>query len=65
MRSRPSRIRSGAGALGALRRWFRCAPDWDTPAVMVNGAISTHERRDAQDEGWHGCFDELERLLAG
>ena len=115
-----------------LRRWFHCAPDWDTPAaevdlrvggrvrvvmrkpdgteagargeytlidrprrlvmtwtfdddpyneqlielsfsesdgsttvLMVNSGISTDERRDAQDEGWHGCFDELARVLAG
>jgi hypothetical protein len=32
---------------------------------MVNSGISTHERRDAQDDGWHGCFDELERLVSG
>ncbi len=32
-----------------------------TTALMVNSGISTDERRDAQDEGWHGCFDELER----
>ena len=35
-----------------------------TTVLMVNSAISTDERRDAQDEGWSGCFDELERLLA-
>jgi uncharacterized protein YndB with AHSA1/START domain len=115
-----------------LRRWFHCAPNWDTPAaevdlrvggkvrvvmrrpdgtqveaqgeyaaihrphrlvmtwtfdddpsneqlielsfsesegsttvLMVNSGISTGERRGAQDEGWRGCFDELERALAG
>ena len=115
-----------------MRRWFHCAPDWDTPqaevdlrvggkvqvvmrrpdgreakaqgeyalidrphrlvmtwtfdddpsneqlielsfsesegsttVLMVNGGISTDERRDAQDEGWHGCLDELARALAG
>jgi uncharacterized protein YndB with AHSA1/START domain len=115
-----------------MRRWFHCAPDWDTPVaevdlrvggkvrvvmrrpdgteveaqgeytlidrprrlvmtwtfdddpsneqlielsfsesegstmvLMVNRGISTDERRDAQDEGWPGCFDELERVLAG
>ena len=114
-----------------MRRWFHCAPDWDTPeaqvdvrvggkvrvvmrrpdgteaealgeytlidrprrlvmtwsfdddpsneqlielsfsesegsttVLMVNSGISTDERRDAQDGGWHGCFDELERALA-
>lgn len=115
-----------------MRRWFHCAPDWDTPqaevdlrvggkvrivmrrpdgteagaqaeytlldrphrlamtwtfdddpsneqvielsfsesdgsttALMVNSGISTDERRGAQDWGWHGCFEELERMLAG
>ncbi len=115
-----------------MRRWFHCAPDWDTPeaevdlrvggkvrvvmrkpdgteveargeyrlidrphrlvmtwtfdddrsneqlielsfaesegsttVLMVNSGMSTDERRDAQDEGWHGCLDQLERLLAG
>jgi uncharacterized protein YndB with AHSA1/START domain len=114
-----------------MRRWFHCAPDWETPeaevdlrvggrvrvvmrrpdgtevgasgaytlidrphrlemtwtfhddpsnrqlielsfsesegstvVVMINSSISTDERRDAQHEGWHGCFDELERALA-
>jgi uncharacterized protein YndB with AHSA1/START domain len=114
-----------------MRRWFHCAPDWDTPeavvdlrvggkvrvvmrkpdgteagargeytlidrprrlvmtwtfdddpaneqlielsfsesegsttVLMVNSGISTDERRDAQDEGWRGCFDELRRALA-
>jgi uncharacterized protein YndB with AHSA1/START domain len=36
-----------------------------TTVLMVNSGISTDERRDDQDEGWHGCFDELERALAG
>jgi uncharacterized protein YndB with AHSA1/START domain len=35
-----------------------------TTVLMVNSAISTDERRDAQEWGWRGCFDELERLLA-
>ena len=35
-----------------------------TTVLMVNSGISTDERRDAQDEGWHGCLDELERVLA-
>lgn len=114
-----------------MRRWFHCAPDWDTPEVevdlrvggkvrvvmrtpdgreveaqgeytlidrphrlvmtwtfdddpsneqlielsfsesggsttvlMVNSGISTDDRRTAQDQGWHGCLDELERVLA-
>jgi hypothetical protein len=32
---------------------------------MVNSSISNDERRDAQDEGWRGCLDELERVVAG
>jgi len=36
-----------------------------TTVLMVNSGISTSERRDAQDWGWHGCLDELERVLAG
>jgi uncharacterized protein YndB with AHSA1/START domain len=36
-----------------------------TTVVMVNSGISTDERRDAQDEGWNGCLDELDRALAG
>jgi len=35
-----------------------------TTVLMVNSGISTDERRDAQDEGWHGCLDELARLFA-
>jgi uncharacterized protein YndB with AHSA1/START domain len=115
-----------------MRRWFHCAPDWETPeaevdlrlggkvrvvmrmpdgseveaqgvytlidrphrllmtwtfddhpsneqlielsfsesggsttVLMVNSGISTDDRRDAQDWGWRGCLDELERVLAG
>jgi uncharacterized protein YndB with AHSA1/START domain len=36
-----------------------------TTVQMLNSAISTDERRARQDEGWRGCFDQLERLLAG
>lgn len=36
-----------------------------TTVRMVNSGISTDGRRDAQDWGWHGCLDELERLIAG
>jgi uncharacterized protein YndB with AHSA1/START domain len=36
-----------------------------TRVLMVNSGISTDERRNAQDRGWHGCFDELELVLAG
>jgi uncharacterized protein YndB with AHSA1/START domain len=36
-----------------------------TMVKMLNSDISTDERRAGQDKGWHGCFDELERVLAG
>jgi uncharacterized protein YndB with AHSA1/START domain len=36
-----------------------------TTVQMLNSGISTDERRASQDKGWHGCFDELERALAG
>jgi uncharacterized protein YndB with AHSA1/START domain len=35
-----------------------------TTVVFVNSRISTDGRREAQDEGWRGCFDELGRELA-
>jgi uncharacterized protein YndB with AHSA1/START domain len=34
-----------------------------TTVVLVNSGISSEERRDAQDWGWHGCLDRLERAL--
>jgi uncharacterized protein YndB with AHSA1/START domain len=34
-----------------------------TTVLLVNSEISTDERRDAQDWGWHGCLDQLERVL--
>ena len=36
-----------------------------TTVLLLNSRISTEERRDAQDWGWHGCLDQLERVLAG
>ena len=36
-----------------------------TRVVLVNSRISTDQRRDAQDWGWNGCLDQLERVLAG
>jgi uncharacterized protein YndB with AHSA1/START domain len=36
-----------------------------TTVRLVNTGISTDERRDAQDWGWRGCLDELDRVLAG
>ncbi len=114
-----------------MRRWFHCAPDWETPdadvdlrvggavrismrrpdgsegrahgeyerierphllvmrwtfedepsneqlielsfseaegattVVLVNSRISTSARREAQDWGWRGCLDQLERMLS-
>ena len=38
--------------------------DGSTTVLMINSGISTSERRDAQDWGWHECFDQLERELA-
>jgi uncharacterized protein YndB with AHSA1/START domain len=35
-----------------------------TTVTLVNSRISTDERRDGQAKGWHGCLDELDRLLA-
>ena len=39
--------------------------DGSTTVLMLNSRISTDERRRNQDRGWHGCFDQLERTLAG
>jgi uncharacterized protein YndB with AHSA1/START domain len=36
-----------------------------TTVLMVNSDISTDARRGGQDDGWRGCFDELEQMLAG
>jgi uncharacterized protein YndB with AHSA1/START domain len=36
-----------------------------TTVVLVNSRISTGARRDAQEWGWRGCFDQLERVVAG
>jgi uncharacterized protein YndB with AHSA1/START domain len=35
----------------------------ETTVVLLNTRISTDERRESQDLGWRGCFDQLERLL--
>jgi hypothetical protein len=37
--------------------------DGVTTVLFVNSDIS-EERREAQDEGWRTCFDEIGRLLA-
>jgi uncharacterized protein YndB with AHSA1/START domain len=34
-----------------------------TTVVLINSGISTDDRRDAQDYGWYGCLDQLERAL--
>ncbi|HEY3192505.1 MAG TPA: metalloregulator ArsR/SmtB family transcription factor [Solirubrobacterales bacterium] len=47
-----------------IELWFS-ESEGSTTVVMVNSGISTDERRDAQHYGWDGCFDELERALAG
>jgi uncharacterized protein YndB with AHSA1/START domain len=39
--------------------------DGSTRVVLVNSDIPSDERRDAQRWGWDGCFDQLERVLAG
>jgi len=36
-----------------------------TTVTLVNSGIARDDRRDAQHEGWDGCLDQLERLLAG
>jgi len=43
---------------------FFSESEGSTTVLMVNSGISTDERRGNQDQGWRGCFDELERLLA-
>jgi hypothetical protein len=35
-----------------------------TAVLLINSGISTERRRDAQDWGWNGCLEELERVLA-
>ena len=39
--------------------------DGVTTVLLINSRISAEPRRDAQDWGWRGCLDELERTLAG
>ena len=39
--------------------------DAATTVLLVNSGISTDERRNAQDWGWNGCLDQLERVFAG
>ncbi len=34
-----------------------------TTVLLVNSAISTGERRDAQDWGWNACLDQLGTIL--
>jgi uncharacterized protein YndB with AHSA1/START domain len=35
-----------------------------TTVLLLNSRISSDERRDEQANGWQGCLDELDRLLA-
>jgi uncharacterized protein YndB with AHSA1/START domain len=42
---------------------FSESEEGSTAVVLVNSGISTAERREAQDWGWHGCLDQLEPLL--
>jgi uncharacterized protein YndB with AHSA1/START domain len=35
-----------------------------TTVLLINSGIAKDERRDAQDYGWRGCLDQLERVLA-
>jgi uncharacterized protein YndB with AHSA1/START domain len=34
-----------------------------TTVQMINSQISTDERRESQNVGWNGCFNELQRVL--
>jgi uncharacterized protein YndB with AHSA1/START domain len=52
-----------SGQQQLIELWFT-ESEGSTTVVMVNSGIVTDERRDAQHDGWHGCFDELERALA-
>jgi uncharacterized protein YndB with AHSA1/START domain len=38
--------------------------DGVTRVLFVNSGISQKERRDAQDDGWRRCFDNMESALA-
>jgi uncharacterized protein YndB with AHSA1/START domain len=44
---------------------FFSESEGSTAVLMINSGISTDERRDSQDEGWHRCLDELDRMLDG
>ena len=44
---------------------FFSESEGSTTVLMLNSGISTDRRRDAQDVGWRGCLDQLERALAG
>jgi uncharacterized protein YndB with AHSA1/START domain len=39
--------------------------DGSTTVVMINSRISKDTRRDSQDEGWRGCLEVLDQMLAG
>jgi uncharacterized protein YndB with AHSA1/START domain len=48
-----------------LMELFFSESEGSTTVLLVNSRISTDERRDAQEWGWHGCLDQLEQVLAG
>jgi uncharacterized protein YndB with AHSA1/START domain len=39
--------------------------DGATTVLMTNSKIPTDERWESQQRGWHVCYDNLDRLLAG
>jgi uncharacterized protein YndB with AHSA1/START domain len=47
-----------------LMELFFSESEGSTTVLLVNSRISADERRRAQDWGWNGCLDELERILA-
>lgn len=46
-----------------LLELFFSEAEGSTRVLLVNRGISTEERRESQDWGWHGCLDRLEHLL--
>jgi uncharacterized protein YndB with AHSA1/START domain len=35
-----------------------------TTVLMINSRITSNERRESQDMGWYGCFNELQRIFS-
>jgi uncharacterized protein YndB with AHSA1/START domain len=44
---------------------FFSESEGSTTVLMINSGISTDERRNAQEVGWLGCLQELERMWDG